>query len=76
MQRGFQKFGRTAFAAATVAVCVIGLSTVAQPAEGAKACPLIYSPVKCDNGKTYTNQCFADRAHATGCYPIGGPTPF
>jgi len=74
-----QKLGRGVFAAATVGVCLMGLSVsgaqaVEQHPVNAK-CPLIWAPVKCDNGKTYTNQCFATAAHATGCYPIGGPTP-
>jgi hypothetical protein len=32
-------------------------------------CPLIYAPVTCNNGVTYSNQCFADAACATGCKP-------
>jgi len=32
-------------------------------------CPLIYSPVTCNNGVTYSNQCFADAACAKGCRP-------
>jgi hypothetical protein len=30
-------------------------------------CPAIFDPVTCDNGKTYTNQCFANADCATGC---------
>jgi hypothetical protein len=32
-------------------------------------CPFIYAPVTCNNGVTYTNQCFADAACARGCQP-------
>jgi hypothetical protein len=32
-------------------------------------CPLIYSPVTCNNGVTYSNQCFADADCAKGCRP-------
>ena len=32
-------------------------------------CPGYYEPVTCSNGVTYTNQCFASCAHATGCVP-------
>jgi Kazal-type serine protease inhibitor-like protein len=32
-------------------------------------CPFIYAPVKCNDGVTYTNQCFADAACAVGCHP-------
>ncbi|MCI0408184.1 MAG: hypothetical protein L0191_06425 [Acidobacteria bacterium] len=40
-------------------------------AEGAAKCPLLYAPVICDNGKTYPNQCWADRHHAQNCVPTG-----
>lgn len=33
-------------------------------------CPQVYSPVICDNGKTYPNLCVANCKHATGCVPI------
>jgi hypothetical protein len=32
-------------------------------------CYQIYAPVTCSNGVTYTNQCYADAACATGCHP-------
>jgi hypothetical protein len=32
-------------------------------------CPLVYAPVTCSNGVTYSNQCFADADCATGCVP-------
>lgn len=32
-------------------------------------CPLIFAPVTCNNGVTYSNQCFADAACARGCRP-------
>jgi len=35
-------------------------------------CPLLWAPVICDNGKTYSNQCFANCAHAKNCVPTGG----
>jgi Kazal-type serine protease inhibitor domain len=34
-------------------------------------CPFIYAPVKCNDGVTYSNQCFADAACAKGCRPVG-----
>jgi len=34
-------------------------------------CYQIYAPVTCSNGKTYTNQCYADADCATGCHPAG-----
>lgn len=66
--------GRGVFAAAVVGVCVVGFHAAASTTEAkvaAKPCPKIYAPVVCDNGKTYANQCLADRANATGCVPIG-----
>jgi hypothetical protein len=35
-------------------------------------CPAIFAPVTCDNGKTYTNSCFANADCATGCVSTGG----
>ena len=35
-------------------------------------CLDVWDPVVCDNGVTYSNQCYADRACATGCVPAGG----
>jgi hypothetical protein len=32
-------------------------------------CYQIYAPVTCNNGVTYTNQCYADAACAKGCHP-------
>ena len=34
-------------------------------------CLDVWDPVTCDNGVTYSNQCYADRACATGCEPGG-----
>ncbi|HTG34770.1 MAG TPA: hypothetical protein VLB76_17755 [Thermoanaerobaculia bacterium] len=33
-------------------------------------CYQIYAPVVCNNGVTYTNQCYADAACARGCHPV------
>ena len=35
-------------------------------------CPLVYAPVTCNDGVTYSNQCFADAACAKGCRPAEG----
>ena len=35
-------------------------------------CPAIYSPVICDNGRVYTNSCFAQADCATNCQAYGG----
>jgi Kazal-type serine protease inhibitor-like protein len=32
-------------------------------------CPAIFAPVTCNNGVTYSNQCFADADCAHGCHP-------
>ncbi len=56
-------------------VAVLAVILPGEPAQAAKGdearCPLIYAPVICDNGRVYTNQCFADRAHAKNCVPLG-----
>jgi hypothetical protein len=48
-----------------------GMLTESAFAFGPKLCPQIYAPVICSNGKVYVNQCYADKAHATGCVPYG-----
>jgi hypothetical protein len=35
-------------------------------------CPAIYDPVICDNGRVYSNSCFAQADCATNCVPYGG----
>ena len=72
-----RKLFRSCVVAGVTAVLVVGALSLFTEAQAAPRCicPLIYAPVKCDNGKTYTNQCFATCAHATGCVPIGGPVP-
>jgi hypothetical protein len=32
-------------------------------------CPLIFAPVTCNNGETYSNRCFAEADCARGCRP-------
>ncbi len=57
---------------AALALGSVSLFTEAQ--AGGCVCPMIYAPMKCSNGKTYTNGCYASCAHATGCVPVGpGP---
>lgn len=49
-------------------------ATPAFAVGGGCICPMIYAPVLCSNGRTYSNACVASCAHATGCVPIGpGP---
>lgn len=54
-----------------LAVAALGVLWYTPPAEAGGKCPKIYAPVVCDNGKTYVNQCVADRHHASGCVPTG-----
>ncbi len=57
---------------AALALGSVSLFTEAR--AGGCVCPMIYAPVKCSNGKTYSNGCLASCAHATGCVPVGpGP---
>ena len=41
------------------------------PREGIQ-CPMVWDPVTCDNGVTYSNACVAFVACATGCTGGGG----
>lgn len=50
------------------AIAALASSTFA---GGPPLCPDIYAPVTCSNGKTYPNQCYADRAKAKNCVPTG-----
>ena len=62
--------------AAIAAAFVVGISALVTPVSAASKgciCPYIYAPVKCSNGITYTNGCFAGCAHATGCVPVSSP---
>ena len=68
-----------------VLVTILVFGTVAWAGKGGKpkpptcpnwdlVCPDVWIPVICDDGVTYSNQCYADRACATGCVPAdGGP---
>jgi hypothetical protein len=60
---------------ATVAAfaLVAGVAAVFTEVQaGPCRCPLIYAPVQCDNGKVFSNQCFADCRNAKNCVPTGG----
>jgi hypothetical protein len=62
---------RTVVALAAVAM-VLGVFALSAPASAAPGCicPMVYAPVKCSNGKTYSNLCVAKCNHATGCVPV------
>lgn len=65
---------RFATGSVLAAAFAFGASALATEAIAAKcSCGITYSPVKCSNGKTYQNQCYATCAGATGCVPIGPP---
>jgi hypothetical protein len=64
-------FVATALAAATVLGALSGADTAQAGACGPRICPELYAPVTCSNGKTYPNQCDANRACATGCVSTG-----
>lgn len=55
---------------------ILSVAVPSQAAPGCKkdkngVCPQIFDPVVCDNGKTYSNSCFAMLDCATGCVPAG-----
>ena len=63
-----------ALAFAALSIGLVSLVPAAHAVGGGCICPMIYAPVKCSNGKTYSNGCVASCAHATGCVPVGpGP---
>lgn len=55
------------------AIAAISSFSNAAGGGGPPACPEIYAPVICDNGRVYPNQCWADRHHAKNCVPYGDP---
>jgi hypothetical protein len=58
-----------------VALGVVSAASAAKPGGGGGGptlCPDVWAPVICSNGVTYSNQCYADKAKATGCVPTGG----
>ncbi len=57
---------------ATFAAVALVSETASPVMAGPCRCPLLYAPVICDNGKTYSNQCFADCRNARNCVPTGG----
>lgn len=64
---------RFAVSAAFSTALVVGIFALVTPAAAASRgciCPYVYAPVKCSNGVTYTNGCFASCAGATGCVPV------
>jgi len=80
------KIVRALLIGSVVVGLVAGIAFLAMPETQAKrpggggpggcVCPMIYAPVTCDNGQTYSNQCVADCHNATGCEPAGpGPYP-
>jgi hypothetical protein len=56
---------------AVFAAAAVTLVWVSSAPAGPPACPLIYAPVICDNGRVYPNQCVADRHHGRNCVPYG-----
>jgi hypothetical protein len=59
-----------AVACAAVALGAFAVFSEAQAGPPCR-CPLIVAPVICDNGKTYTNLCFANCDHAKNCVRTG-----
>ncbi len=67
-----RRISRIAFAAAIAAAVVCGVSSLFTEAQAGRCiCPQLYAPVRCDNGKTYVNPCYASCARAKNCVPTG-----
>lgn len=76
--KNLTRTGCVVFSACICAVAVVAFASstalAAKPGGGGGGptlCPDIWAPVICSNGKTYPNQCYADKARATGCVPTG-----
>jgi len=63
------RIGKGLIALAAIMTAGAGVSALA--AGGGGVCPAIYAPVKCADGKTYTNSCWASLAGQTNCTPVG-----
>jgi len=63
-----------ALVSVAIELWVVAASAPAQAAPGC-ICPMVYSPVQCSNGKTYSNLCVAKCNHATGCVALPGFPP-
>ena len=70
-----------AFIVLFIAVLVTGAAAFAKgkPNGGVKPCKYsmlmcldVWDPVVCDDGRTYSNACYARRACSTGCTSSGG----
>ena len=72
MKNRIGQIGKIVFAAGVTCTGLWALNASVSPVEarGGCVCPMVYSPVVCDNGKTYSNLCVANCAHATGCVPV------
>jgi hypothetical protein len=68
------RFVRVAAGLALAGIFAFGAAALVTEAVAAKcSCGISYAPVRCSDGKTYQNQCYATCAGATGCVPIGPP---
>lgn len=72
MKSRIVRIGRLVFVAGVTCAALWAFNATTSPADarGPCICPMVYSPVVCDNGKTYSNLCVAQCAHAKGCVPI------
>jgi hypothetical protein len=61
-----------ALAVGVFAVVAVGFAYVQEShaAPGGCVCPMVYAPVKCDNGRTYSNLCVANCNKAKNCVPV------
>ena len=73
-RQNVRTIGMSAFMLAVITVGVVGVAASQSKAVVKRCvCPQIVFPVKCSNGVTYINGCYAACAGATGCVPTEGP---
>lgn len=60
-------FAFTVVTVITTSVQGLGGQAEAKKGCGPDACPDVWNPVICSDGRIYSNMCYARRACATGC---------
>ncbi len=75
MKNRTKMIASTAFGLVIAGAVMNATFAVARPFGGGcnkgTYCLDVYRPVTCSNGQTYSNDCYAAKACATGCVPSG-----
>jgi hypothetical protein len=73
MARRLLKIALSTAVAGAFALGIVALfaPAPAHAAFGGCICPMVYAPVICSNGRTYSNACVASCNKAKNCVPTG-----